>query len=217
MKNFILGTVVVGLLAGCSNQERISKEVFDQVNKNMEVKKLAESDIIQQGMLWGDSISMEAQQLLISNLQEAIAEKGVAGAIGFCQVEAFPIIQSVGDKYGVIVRRVSNRFRNPSDQPDEDESKILDAYEYNAENGIMSEPNIQKIKGGETYLYTKAIVMPAGICQNCHGDPTQDIAAETLSEINRLYPLDKATGHQPGDLRGMWSIKIPKRQVVLRM
>lgn len=217
MKNLIFGVTVVTLLLGCSNQERISKEVFDQVNKNMEVKKLAESDIIQQGMLWGDSISKEAQQLLLSNLQKAIAEKGVAGAIGFCKVEAIPMIQSVGDKYGVIVKRVSNRFRNPADQPDADEAKILDAYEYNAENGIVSEPNIQKIQGGEIYLYTKAIVMPAGICQSCHGDPLQDITAETLSEIKRLYPLDKVTGHEPGDLRGMWSIKIPKKQVVLRM
>jgi hypothetical protein len=218
MKKWIFGCLLLVLAtSGCSNQERISKEVFDEVNKNMEVKKLSESDILQQGMAWGDSISKEAQELLISNLQKAIAEKGVTEAIGFCQIEAFPLLRTISDKYGIKVKRASNRFRNPADQPDADEAKILEAYEYNAENGIVSDPNIQKIEGGEVYLYTKAIVIPGGFCLSCHGDPTRDIDAKTLSEITKRYPSDKATGHQVGDLRGMWAIKIPKKQVVLRM
>ncbi|MDX5479804.1 MAG: DUF3365 domain-containing protein, partial [Cyclobacteriaceae bacterium] len=28
---------------------------------------------------------------------------------------------------------------------------------------------------------------------------------------------DKAIGHEVGDLRGMWSIRIPKKEVVKRM
>lgn len=201
----------------CGPQERVSKEVFDAVNKNMEVKKLSESDIIQEAMIWGDSISNEAQKQLISNLQKAIEEKGVPGAIGFCNVEALPILKSVGEKHGVAIRRASNRFRNPADQPDSDESKVLDAYEYNAENGIKNDPNIQKLEGGEVYLYTKAIVIPGGFCLSCHGEPGKDIDVKTLAEINALYPSDKAQSHKVGDLRGMWSIKIPKKEVVNRM
>lgn len=217
MKNWIYIFLVMVISQACGPQERVSKEVFDAVNKNMEVKKLSESDIIQEAMIWGDSISNEAQKQLISNLQKAIEEKGVPGAIGFCNVEALPILKSVGEKQGVEIRRVSNRFRNPSDQPDSDESEILDAYEYNAENGLKNDPNIQKIEGGEVYLYTKAIVIPGGFCLSCHGDPDTDIDAKTLAEINALYPSDKAKGHKIGDLRGMWSIKIPKKEVVNRM
>jgi hypothetical protein len=217
MKNWIYGFVIVIASQGCGPQERVSKEVFDAVNKNMEVKKLSESEIIQEGMLWGDSISTEAQKQLISNLQKAIEEKGVAGAIGFCNVEALPILKSISEKHGVTIRRASNRYRNPADQPDADEAKILDAYEYNAENGIKNDPNIQKIEGGEVYLYTKAIVIPGAFCLSCHGDPDKEIDAKTLAEINTLYPSDKATGHKVGDLRGMWSIKIPKKEVVGRL
>lgn len=217
MKNWIYIFLVLVVSQACGPQERVSKEVFDAVNKNMEVKKLSESEIIQEAMIWGDSISNEAQKQFISNLQKAIEEKGVSGAIGFCNVEALPILKSVGEKQGVEIRRASNKFRNPADKPDSDESKILDAYEYNAENGIKSEPNIQKIEGGEVYLYTKAIIIPEGFCLSCHGDPAKDIDAKTLSEIESLYPEDLAKGHKVGDLRGMWSIKIPKKEVVNRM
>lgn len=217
MKNWIYGFLVLLVSQACGPQERVSKEVFDAVNKNMEVKKLSESEIIQEAMIWGDSISNEAQKQLISNLQKAIEEKGVSGAIGFCNVEAIPILKAVSEKHGVTIRRASNRYRNPADIPDEDEAKILEAYEYNSENKLKSDPNIQKIQEGEVYLYTKAIIIPGGLCLSCHGDPEKDIDAKTLAEINALYPSDKATGHKVGDLRGMWSIKIPKKVVVDRL
>jgi len=52
---------------------------------------------------------------------------------------------------------------------------------------------------------------------NCHGEPGKEISEETLQKLNELYPEDKAIGHQIGDLRGMWSIKIPKKEVVKEM
>lgn len=210
--------VLVSLLTfSCGPQERVSKETIDEVNQAMEVKRLTEVEILTEAMIWGDSISSQAQAQLLSNLQAAIQEKGVPGAVEFCQVKALPILQEVGEKYGVEVRRVSNRYRNPADQPTEDEKPLLDAYEYNAENGTKSDPNIQKFENGELYLYTKAIVIPGAFCLSCHGDPGKDIDEATLQKLTEKYPADKATGHQIGDLRGMWAIKIPKKEVVKRL
>lgn len=209
--------LVLFLISSCGSNERVSKEVFEEVNSAMEVKRLTEAEILQEAMIWGDSISSEAQNQLISNLKKAIEEKGVEGAIGFCNVEATPILNEVGEKYGINIRRASNRFRNPQDKPTEDEKPILEAYEYNIENGLSTDPNIQKIDQGETYLYTKAIVIPGAFCLSCHGDPTSEIGAKTLEAIKSNYPSDKATGHKVGDLRGMWSLKIPKKEVVKRM
>lgn len=205
------------LISSCGGGERVSKEVFEEVNKNMEVKRLSEAEILEEAMIWGDSISTEAQMQLISQLQKGISEKGVPEAIEFCNVNALPILTEVGKVHGVSIKRASNRYRNPADQPDAQETPILDAYEYNAENGIKSEPNIQKIDGGEVFLYTKPIVIPGGLCLSCHGDPEKDINAETLSKLTELYPEDQAKGHKVGDLRGMWSLKIPKKEVVKRM
>ena len=98
-----------------------------------------------------------------------------------------------------------------------EEKGILEAYEYNTENNLALDPSIQKFENGEVYLYTKAIKIPNGMCLNCHGEPGTDISAETQKALAELYPEDKAIGHKIGDLRGMWSIRIPKKEVVKKM
>jgi len=217
MKKTLYFIFLLVLFSSCGSNERVSKEVFEEVNSAMEVKRLTEAEILQEAMIWGDSISSEAQNQLISNLKKAIEERGVDAAIEFCSVKARPILNEVGEKYGINIRRASNRFRNPVDQPTSDEMPILEAYEYNIENGLSADPNIQKIDQGETYLYTKAIVIPGAFCLSCHGKPETEIGPETLEAIKKIYPNDKATGHKVGDLRGMWSLKIPKKEVVKRM
>ena len=117
----------------------------------------------------------------------------------------------------VKIRRVSNRYRNPSDQPQDSEIQILEAYEYNAENGIESEPNIQKLENGEVLLYTKPIIISSSLCLNCHGKPGLEIDKATLKAIDSKYPNDRAKDHNMKDLRGMWSVMIPKKEVVKKM
>lgn len=216
MKNLTIFSLILIFMAACGSNERISKEVFEEVNKSMEAKKLSESQIIEAAMVWGDEISTEAQQQLISSLQKAIEEKGFAGAVDFCHVEAIPILQELNGKYGVEVKRASLNYRNPLDKPTPAEEGILDAYQYNVEEGINSEPNIQKIEGGEILLYTKAIVIPNNLCLNCHGSKESEIAPDTWKVLQEKYPEDQAFNHKVGDLRGMWSIRLPKKEVVKR-
>jgi hypothetical protein len=204
-------------LYGCGSNERVSKEVFEEVNKSMEIKKVNEADVIREAMKWGDEISNEAQSQLITALQNAIGEKGIPGAIDFCNVQALPILDEVGSKYNVKIRRASKRYRNPEDKPLDFEELILDAYAYNQENDIPNEPNIQKLENGEVLFYSKAIQIPNALCLNCHGTPGKEISPDTEIKLKELYPEDKATGHKLGDLRGMWSIQIPKKEVIKRM
>ena len=217
MKNFFKFLIPIGFLMACGSNERVSKEVFEEATKSMEVKKISEADIVGEAMKWGDEISTEAQQQLLSVLQTTISEKGVPAAIEVCHTRAIPIIQEVSDKHKVKIKRVSFAYRNPLDMPDESEKGILDAYAYNAENQIPNEPNIQKLENGDVLLYTKAIVIPNSLCLNCHGKNGEDIKPETQAMLDKKYPEDKATGQKVGDLRGMWSIRIPKKEVVKRM
>ncbi|MEB2783317.1 Tll0287-like domain-containing protein [Algoriphagus persicinus] len=217
MKHFIYILIFAFLFVACGPQERISKSVFDEVNNAMEAKKLSEAQITQEAMLWGDSISSEAQQQLMASLHQAVDEKGFVGALDFCNVNAAPIIKVLSDKYGVAIRRTTYRARNQNNLPTEDEAPILDAYEYNAENGIENKPNIQKIENGEILLYTKAIVISSEFCLACHGDPKNGINSGVLSKIDSLYQKDLAREFELGNLRGMWSLKIPKKSVVNRL
>lgn len=220
MKNIFLNACFLFsiLLFSCNSKDRISHEVFEQVQQANEVKKLSEVDIFNEALKWGEEISIEAQKQLMGTLQKAVEEKGASGAVEFCNMQALPILQEVSTRYGVTIRRVSNDYRNPADQAQQEEEKaVLAAYEYNEENGIKNETNLQKIEDGSILLFTKAITIPGGLCLQCHGEPGKDIQDETLQKIRQLYPEDKATGHAIGDLRGMWSILIPKKEVVKRL
>lgn len=209
--------IVIGLSLACESEKKVNSEAVNELKKSSEIKRIKEADIINQAMKWGDEISKEAQESLMGTLQNAIAEKGVAGAVEFCNQEALPITQEIADKYGISIRRVSFLNRNPANEPNKQEKNLLEAYHYNVENKIESQPNIQKIDDGSTLLYTKAIAIPGGLCLNCHGEPGKDIDGATLEKINELYPKDKATGYGIGDLRGMWSLAIPQKEIVNSM
>lgn len=219
MKKYKLPAALVlcFLLISCDSEKKISREVVEEVRHANEIKKLSEADILNEAMEWGDEISTEAQRQLMEQLQNAIAQHGIPGAVEFCNVQALPILKETGDGLGVAIRRASNDYRNPAGQPNEDEKLVLEAYEYNERNKVKNEPNIQKTKNGRVLLYTKAITIPGSLCLNCHGSPGTDITEETLEKINRLYPEDRAKGHQVGDLRGMWSISIPQNEIVNRL
>ena len=205
------------LLFSCGPRERVSKSVFEEVNRSMEAKKLSDSQIIQEAMIWGDSIRMEAQRQLMESLHKAIEERGVVGAVVFCSDDAIPIIKELSDRYGVSIRRTSLRARNSTNSPNDEEVPILEAYQYNAENSVENASNIQKIEGGDVLLYTKAILISSEFCLACHGSETNDIEKGVLSKIDSIYTDDKAKGFSVGDLRGMWSLKIPKKAVVNRL
>jgi hypothetical protein len=201
----------------CGPRERISRETFEKVNESMEVKRLTEVEIIEESMSWGDSITSEAQSQLMSTLQKVLEEKDAGSALEFCKVNALPIIGEVGAKQQVEIRRVSERNRNPENLPDEDERDILEAYQYANENGEKIDPNVQKLNGGDVLLYTKPIIIAATLCLKCHGKPGTDLSEETASKLRELYPNDKAVDYQVGDLRGMWSVRMSKKEVVKRL
>ena len=201
------------LFYSCGSDEKISREVFEEVQKANEVKKLSEVDIFNEALKWGEQISVEAQTQLMATLEKAIEEKGASGAVEFCNTQALAIIKEVGERHGVTIRRVTNAPINPADQPLEEEKLLLEAYQYNEQNGIRHEPNLQKIKDGSVLLFTKAITNPDGLCLNYHGEPDKEIDGETLRKISPSNPEDKA---QDG-LSGMWSIAIPQKEVVKRL
>ena len=216
MKN-LLFLLPILLLFSCGPQERISKETFEDVQRNNEVKRITEVTILEEAMVWGDSITQEVQAQFIAQLQQAIAVEGVSGAVAFCQISTLPFVVELEAKRGIALRRVTTTPTNPKNKPDVQELPLLDAYAYNAENAISSDPSIQKIQNGEVLLYTKPILLANAMCLSCHGNPKKDIAPETAAKLKQYYAQDSATGHSLGDLRGMWSLRLPKKEVVKRL
>ncbi len=178
--------------------------------KNQEVKRVNKADIFAAGLEKGREVSNAIQVILLQNLSTLVNEKNALEAIKYCNIHAYPMVDSISNTFGVEIKRASNRYRNINDAPDELEAQLLDAYEYSIENGYTLTDNIQEYDI-EFLLYTKPILAASPMCLECHG---KNVDSSVKEQIDKLYPGDKALNHQLNDLRGMWSIKIPVKEIV---
>ncbi len=142
-------------------------------------------------------------------LQEAMAEKGPAGAIGVCGAVAPGIGTQVSEESGWAVGRTALRVRNPRNAPSPRERAVLirfrEALKAGADPRTLEWAGIVE-EGGQRYLhYMKAI--PTGqICLTCHG---KSIDPEVREAIAARYPADAATGFEAGELRGAFTFIRP--------
>ena len=184
-------------LSGCNSGTR--KEEAGSV-KTDENKRLTDTAHYRK---LGDSIVKITFDTLRNALTSTIAEKGFSEAISFCNVNAYPITAWYA-KEGVTIRRTSARFRNPANSPDSLEAIWL-------QNFAVPGTGTAVVPEGGRIHYFKPILLQA-MCKNCHGDPSSDIRPETLAEIRKRYPEDKATGYQEGEMRGMWHLVFTGKQ-----
>lgn len=200
----------------CSTDKKVNSEAVKEEINSREAIKISEAEIMNKAQQLGNQIAVATKQTLGKNLQDAIQDGGIENAIGFCNLNAMPLVDSLNRKFGARIRRVSSRVRNPEDRPVGVEQEILEAYEYQWQDSVALEENIQVVNENE-YLFTKPILVDNALCLYCHGKPSNGLTAETEQFIKSKYPDDEATGYEIGDLRGMWSITIPKKNVVLSM
>ncbi len=193
-------------------QEGISEELSDEMD-NRKLKRVKEGEILGLASELGAEIAEKSQRVLGGNLKKAMSENGAAYAVEFCNANAYSILDSLRDRYKVEIKRASLKVRNPDDDPTDLERQILEAYQYNIESGIELQDNIQRV-GTDQLLFSRPIVIKDGICLSCHGNPGSEINPATQERIKELYPADNATGHEFGQLRGMWSITFDKGELV---
>ncbi len=211
---FLLASLII---CSCdSGQERWQSKELKKEIASRKLKRVSEADILGLASELGNMIATEAQKRLGSQLKKSLQNGGPVEAIRFCNVNAYPLLDSFRNSYNVEIRRVSLRIRNPNDTPSEMEAQILDAYQYNIENDIPLDDNLQKI-GDTAILFSRAIVLNNGMCLKCHGNTENEIQPEVQEIIQELYKNDKATGHSIGELRGMWSIIFKKKDLVLSL
>jgi hypothetical protein len=219
MHSLIYSSIFILLLITlwkCTSDQRVDSRAVKEEIENRKLKKISEAEILVKVLELGNMVSAQAQQTLGKNLQEAIQQGGVQHAISFCNVNAMPIVDSLSKIHDASIRRVSFKTRNPVDQPDEIERALLEAYEFQWKDSIPLNANVQKIDD-ERYLFTKPIFVDNALCLVCHGKPENGLLLETDEFIKKEYPDDQATGYEIGDLRGMWSIILPKKLIVQSM
>lgn len=153
-----------------------------------------------------------AQQLgseLKAELTRAMVDDGPVGAITVCRDKAPAIAARLSAQSGANVGRTALKVRNPANAPDEMQRILLDQFASELASGKFQGPleaAFEMNRGGQVERrYMRAIPME-GLCVTCHG---KALAPELAAAIAAQYPADQATGFEPGQLRGAFSVVWP--------
>jgi hypothetical protein len=149
----------------------------------------------------GDRGSKMLLKTLGKNMKQRLTDGGVMKALDFCSNEAFTLTEGVNKKLpnGVRVKRISGKFRSPSNKASEKELAVLASFKKMQELNIILPKHLIEKVDSHTYKYYKPLVIKKKACLLCHGE-IKDI--DLKREIASRYPIDKAMGYKMGDLRG---------------
>ena len=149
---------------------------------------------------------------VVNAMQEAVADKGVAGAISVCKEQAPELIKEKRKETGWDIRRVSLKTRN-AERATHDLWEARQLADFNIRAGLgekidsLEKSEIVSVDGKPVLRYMKAL--PVGdVCLNCHG-PAESLAAGLKTTLAATYPHDQATGYAKGQIRGALTVKRP--------
>ena len=145
---------------------------------------------------------MELATALQSELKAAMQTGGPVAAIGVCNTQAMPITQKVAMERGLHLSRVSLNNRNPANLPNEWQAVVLKDFQQKQTEGkdigSLAWSETVDVDGEQEFRFMKAIPT-AAVCLACHGTALSPQVSQVLAD---LYPKDRATGYQAGDIRG---------------
>lgn len=156
------------------------------------------------------ALAVELIQRLGAALRQEMASGGPEGAVAVCRETAPALAGELSRKHGMRVVRVSLKTRNPLlGTPDSWEQDILAEFDQLAATGVkpdtLERSEIVSEPQGRYLRYLKAIpVQPQ--CLVCHGS-SESLPEGVKAMLAAEYPHDRATGYNPGQIRGGVSIK----------
>lgn len=150
----------------------------------------------------------ELGEKIRSLLAAELAAGGFEGAVGVCAEKAQAETKRYAAEHGIQIRRVSTKARNPLNRPDEWERARLEEWAAALQaNKTPPEFAEHTTESGEYRLLMPIRVQ--ALCLTCHGNDKQ-IPAGVKKLIRENYPGDAATGYANGDLRGAFSVTLPR-------
>lgn len=151
----------------------------------------------------GLNYTMSTQAVLGKNLMSTIQKDGTIAALKFCNEQAYPLTDSMAVHHNATIKRVSDKPRNLGNLANLKEKEYIEIFKKDVVENKESEPIIVENNGIINFYYP---IKTNGACLQCHGKPNVNIQKNTLAEILKLYPKDKATGYDANEVRGIWSI-----------
>ena len=167
------------------------------------------SDDLERRVADNRAVTDAFMQSLKGALQAAMQEGGPLNAIDVCHEKAPAIAAELSTRQARRVARTSLKVRNPANAADEWEQNVLLAFAKRKARGEdpSTIEHYEMVRENDEWVfrYMKAIAT-GEVCLACHGE---QIAPEVSARLSVLYPEDRATGYQAGDIRGAFTIIQP--------
>ncbi|WP_103663785.1 c-type heme family protein [Gracilimonas amylolytica] len=172
-------------------------------NKQEELTETEQTEYLEKGQ----DLATETQKVLGSNLMKAINEGGPINALEFCNIQAYPLTDSMATALKAHITRVTDKPRNQANIDNKDELTYIASFKEKLGAGEQVSPDISVMDGKVTGYYP---IITNQMCMQCHGSENDQINEETLAKIKELYPNDQATGYGAGELRGIWVVEMDR-------
>jgi hypothetical protein len=150
-------------------------------------------------------LSADIRSLLMQELDRG----GYEEAVRVCARAAQEKTAAFRARTGHDIRRVSLRYRNAANAPDDVERRVLESFDRLPRSEVARAEHVEVVDGpeGRTLSYLKPVVT-APLCLRCHGR-AEEIEPAVRKVLDEQYPADRATGFKAGDVRGAVSVRVP--------
>ncbi len=153
------------------------------------------------------NVAIETKKALGGELKAAMQRGGVEEAVGYCNVNALPLTDSIANRYNATIKRATDKPRNPANAVTAVEKKYMEQFRAEIAQEGKVNPVVTEI--GDSVHFFAPIAIEA-FCLTCHGVKGDVLTEENYAIIQSKYPEDKAINYQADDLRGVWHISYPK-------
>ena len=202
--------ILAYLLSFCNTSlSEKEKEAIRLERNQREIRKINTADIISAAYIRGMRITSIADSLLTARLEFRIQEYGITSAIQQYDKIVHSILDSISEVNHAEIKRISDKSSNR--EIGEIEKEILEAYRFNKKGNHRD--NVQTTDNN-LLLYSKPIIINDPLCLNCHGIIGKNLTNFGKKMFRSLNANDTITGYKRGDLIGMWSVLLRKKELI---
>jgi hypothetical protein len=198
-----------GLSSGCGTTVRESAaevEVMRVEGAVPDTVRLPRAEL-ERARQTASALGQDLAGLVFSTLEREGAEAAVRVCSDVAQERT--AAHGTGELY---VRRISDRLRNPLNEPDATERREFERMQELAAQGDLPSEIVRVVDhGSERSLHLLRPIRIQQPCLACHGEP-EAIAPEVRRILAERYPEDRAVGYTAGQLRGAISVRVPVRE-----
>lgn len=201
--------LVVASLAvvGCKKKQPTPNTTKNQVRQTKSSKKSTKPSATDMAAIKRAKAVMKAAFVTLSGkLRAAIKKGGVPAAVNTCAKVAGPTTSEVAKKHKVKLARVSHKPRNPKNQANASEMKMILAYIADIKAGKSLKPIVVTTKKTQTVYAPIRMIMP--VCLKCHGEVGKQVNTKHYEVIKKHFPNDKAVNFKMAELRGLWKVTL---------